>query len=125
MKKVILASVLAVVAMSANSASATAAYCAALSASGSGTPATLNTATDQNFVKSAFTPKCSANTHVTGEDAGSYFRVGSGSTRGKTAYAGTSVGGAVVAAGACGAATGCAVSDATTAMTNTSYAPTS
>ncbi len=124
MKKVILASVLAVVAMSANSAAVTATYCSAAAASGSGSAATLNSATDQNFIKSAFTPKCSANTHVSGEDGGSYFRVGSGSTKGKTRYAGTSVGGAVVAAGACAAATGCVVSDATTAM-QSSYAPSS
>jgi hypothetical protein len=123
MKKVILASVLAVVAMSANAAAVSATYCSAAAASGSGNAATLNSATDQNFVKSAFTPKCSANTHVTGEDGGSYFRVGSGSTKGKTRYAGTSVGGAVVAAGAC-AATGCVVSDAATAMVS-SYAPSS
>ena len=124
MKKVILASVLAVAAVQAQAAAVTATYCAGASAAGSGAAATINSATDQNFVKSAFTPKCSANTHVTGEDGGSYFRVGSGSTKGKTRYAGTSVGGAVVAAGACTAATGCVVSDASTAM-QSSYAPSS
>ena len=78
----------------------------------------MNTATDQNFIKTGFTPKCSANTHVTGEDGGSYFRVGSGSTKGKTRFGGSSAGGGVISAGTC-AATGCAVSDATTAMQST------
>ena len=122
MKKVILASVLAVSAVSAHSA-ATQVFCSGTA--GNATAAALSTVTTENFVKSTFTAKCSANTHVTGEDGGSYYRVGSGSIKGKTSYAGTSAGGAVVAAGPCGAATGCAVSDATTAMTNTTYAPTS
>lgn len=120
MKKVILASVLAVSAVSAHSA-ATQVFC---NGSGTASAVTLNNGTDNNYVKSTFTPKCSSTTHVTGEDGGSYYRVGSGSTKGKTRYAGTSAGGAVVAAGACSAATGCAVSDATTAMTST-FAPTS
>ena len=121
MKKVILASVLAISAVSAHSA-ASQTFCSGTP--GNGSAVTLGTATDQNYVKSTFTPKCSANTHVSGEDGGSYYRVGAGSAKGKTRYAGTSAGGAVVAAGACAAATGCAVSDATTAMTST-YAPTS
>lgn len=123
MKKVILASVLLISAVSAHSA-ATQSFCSGTA--GNGPAAALGGAdTTANYVKSTFTPKCSANTHVTGQDGGSYYRVGSGSIKGKTAYAGTSAGGAVVSAGACGAATGCAVSDATTAMTNTTYAPTS
>jgi hypothetical protein len=127
MKKVILASVLAASAASmmsnANAAAATATYCAASAQAGNGAAATVNSATDQNFVKVTFTPKCSANTHVTGEDGGTYFRVGSGSSKGKTTFGGSSAGGGVVAAGTC-AATGCVVSNATTAMQST-YAPTS
>ncbi len=128
MKKVILASVLAAsaatVMTNANAAAASAAYCGALTAAANGTAATVNTATDQNFVKVTFTPKCSANTHVTGEDGGSYFRVGSGSTKGKTRFGGSSAGGGVVAAGSCASATGCLATDATSAMTS-SYASTS
>lgn len=122
MKKVILASVLAVAAMSAQAAAVSQTFCAG-GAAGSGAAANVNTATDANFVKSTFTPKCSANTHVVGRDDGSYYRVGSGSTKGKTAFAGGTGGGAVVAAGTC-ASTGCVLSDATTAMTST-YAKTS
>ena len=122
MKKVILASVLAISAVSAHSAQ-TQVFC---NGAGTATAVSLHpTDTQANYVKSSFTPKCSSTTHVTGEDGGSYYRVGSGSTKGKTAYAGTSAGGAVVSAGACAAPTGCAISDATTAMTNTTYAPTS
>lgn len=121
MKKVILASVLAVAAMSAQAA-VTQTFCSGTA--GSGAASNVNAATDANFVKSAFTPKCSANTHVTGEDGGSWYRVGSTSTKGKTRYAGGSGGGAVVAAGACIVPTLCSVSDATTAMQST-YAATS
>jgi hypothetical protein len=125
MKKVILASVLGVVAVasvgSANAASTAQIFC-------SGSPTSVGTASITSateFVKVAFTPKCSSNTHVTGSDSTTYYRVGSASTKGKTSFAGSSMGGGVVAAGLC-AATGnvCAVSDATTAMTST-YAATS
>ena len=117
MKKIILASVLAAAAMSAQAASQT--FCSGTA----GTGASIAGAT-ANFVKSTFTPKCSANTHVTAQDDATYYRVGSASTKGKTAWAGGTGGGAVVAAGTCGGATACAVSDATAAMTST-YASTS
>lgn len=123
MKKVILASVLAAAAMSAQAADVTQVFCSGGTA-GSGTAANVNTATDANFVKSAFTPKCSANTHVTGDDGASWYRVGSASVKGKTRYAGGSAGGAVVAAGACSTPTACAAADASAAMTST-YAATS
>ena len=71
MKKVILASVLTVSALAAvsnaNAAASTGAYCTAANVAGNGAAGTVNTATDQNFIKTGFTPKCSANTHVTGE----------------------------------------------------------
>lgn len=121
MKKVILASVLLVAAASANSAT-TQVFCSGTA--GNGSAANLTTNATDNFVKSTFTPKCSANTHVTGQDGGSYYRVGSGSIKGKTRYAGTSAGGAVVAAGSCAAASGCVATDASAAMTST-YAATS
>jgi hypothetical protein len=124
MKKVILASVLAAAAMSASmsvqAASSSQVFCSGTA--GSGAAATITAST--NFVKSVFTPKCSANTHVTGVDGDSYYAVGAGSVKGKTRYAGGSGGGAVVAAGSCSAATGCVASDASTAMVS-SYAVTS
>lgn len=127
MKKVILASVLAASAMSvmssANAAVVSTAVCQAANAAGNGTAVPVGTGTDNNFVKTAFTPKCSANTHVVVEDGGSYFRTGAASGKGKNRFAGSSAGGGVAAAGSCGG-TACAVSDATTAMAST-YAPTS
>ena len=110
MKKIILASVLAASAAtavsSANAAAVSGAACPALAVAGSGTAVATNAATDANFVKTGFTPKCSANTHVTYEDGGSFFRVGSGSTKGKTKFGGSSAGGGVVSAGTCASATG-------------------
>lgn len=122
MKKVILASVLAVAATSVYSA-ASQTYCSGGTAV-SGNTAAVSTTSGQDFIKSSFTPKCSANTFVSGQDGGSYYRVGSGSAKGKTRFAGTSVGGAVVAAGACASATACVASDASNAMVST-YAATS
>jgi len=123
MKKVILASVLGVVAATtvgtANAASTAQVFCSG--ASGNGATATITAAT--GFVKVAFTPKCSSNVHLVGSDSDTYYRVGSGSAKGKTMFAGSSNGGGVVAAGAC-ATSGCAVSDATTAVAST-YAATS
>lgn len=124
MKKVILGSVLAVAAMSAQAA-ASQTFCSGGSVAVTGTAITLgSTAQTSDFVKSVFTPKCSANTFVTGEDGGSWYRVGSTSSRGKTRYAGGSGGGTVVAAGACGVPTACTTTDASTAM-QTTYAATS
>jgi hypothetical protein len=127
MKKVILASVLAATAVSmtnnANAAAVTGTICNAATAAGNGTGVAIGTGTDNNFVKTAFTPKCSANTFVVGEDGGTYFRTGSASQKGKNRFAGSSAGGGVAAAGSC-SGTACAASDATTAMSST-YAPTS
>lgn len=127
MKKVILATVLAASAVSmttnANAAVVTGTICNAANAAGSGTGVATGSATDNNFVKTAFTPKCSANTIVVGEDGGTYFRTGSASSKGKNRFAGSSAGGGVAASGSCGG-TACAISDATTAMAST-YAPTS
>lgn len=118
MKKVILASVLAVAAVSsvgtANAASTAQIFCSGTA--GNGAVATITSATE--FVKVAFTPKCSVNVHLAGSDSGTFYRVGSGSAKGKTQFAGSSNGGGVVAAGAC-ATTGCVASNATTALAST------
>jgi FlaG/FlaF family flagellin (archaellin) len=93
MKKIILASVVAVSAVSSMSgamaaSSATASAVCAGSA-GSGTQVTADTAT---FVKTAFSPKCSANVHLAGQDGGTYYRVGSTNTKGGRAWMGSSAG---------------------------------
>lgn len=123
MKKVILASVLGVVAAAsvgtANAASTAQVFCSGTA--GTGPAASVTAAT--GFVKVAFTPKCSANAHVVGSDSDTYYRVGSASAKGKTRFAGSSNGGGVVAAGTC-TADPCTAADATTAVAST-YAPTS
>lgn len=109
MKKVILASVLAAAAVGSANAAVDVTVCTGNAGNGSAVAsgATL-------FVKVGFTPKCSANVYLFGEDNGIYYRVGSTSVKGKNAFGGSSNGGGI-AARVCGA-TPCAVSDATTAL---------
>ena len=116
MKKIILASVTVAAALASLSVGAATATVCAGGAGGSGAQQT--TATD-TFVKVAFTPKCSANVYLIGDDNQTYYRVGSTSVKGKNSFGGSTAGGAV-APTACGAATGCTSSDATSAATNAS-----
>lgn len=114
MKKVILASVLAASAIAStnvNAASGTATICAGASSATAG--AQVTTATD-TFVKVAFTPKCSANVFMTDNDQNTYYGVGSGSAKGKTAWVGSTAGGSISKNADC-AATGCTAANATTA----------
>jgi hypothetical protein len=117
MKKVILASVAVIATVAVNTAHATA---AAASFCGGGTAGasavTASSATD-NFVRVPFSPKCSANTHVYGEDNNTYYRVGAASAKGKFPFYGSTVGGGVVASTTSCAATGCIGTDATGALT--------
>jgi len=100
MKNVIMGSVLAVAAVT--SLSANAATQAICTGGGAGNGAAVVSGTD--FVKVGFTPKCSANVILTGEDVSStVYRVGSASVKGKTIFAGSSLGGAVGNVGTCGA----------------------
>jgi hypothetical protein len=117
MKKVILASVLAAGAISSFQANAaTTAVCTAGASAGNQANAVgAGAATD--FVKNAFTAKCSANVHLVGEStAATYIRVGSGSAKGGRSFMGSTAGGAVSSSAAC--ATGCAATDASAAATN-------
>lgn len=119
MKKVILASVTVAaltVGMSQQAQAAASSFCAGGAAGASLVPAV--SATDA-FVRVPFTPKCSANTHVFGEDSGTYYRVGAASAKGKYPYAGSTMGGGVTAAPAANtcATTGCVASDASGAVT--------
>jgi len=113
MKKVILGSVMAVASVGAF-ASADQNFCTGAS---NPSPASVvtNSGTDNNFVKVSFTPKCSANISLAGRDGGVYYLVGSGSSKGKTSFKGSTAGGGIVSNATC-ATTGCAISDATTAM---------
>ena len=68
--------------------------------------------TTGQFVKVAFTPKCSANVFLDGVDNSStIYAVGSGSAKGKKYFTGNTAGGAVKAAGDCEAG-GCVIGDA-------------
>jgi hypothetical protein len=111
MKKVILTAVLAsaaIASMNASAASGTAVICTGGSTAGSGNNVT--TATD-TFVKVSFSPKCSANVHAVDNDQNTYYGVGSASTKGKTAWVGSTAGGGISKNADC-AATGCTSTNA-------------
>lgn len=81
---------------------------------GSGTAVAAET-DGTKFVRVAFTPKCSANTLVNYTDQVTNFAVAAGSSKGKTTFIGSTVGGGVVASGTC--ASGCGTSELGTALT--------
>ncbi|SBT10317.1 hypothetical protein ACCAA_990007 [Candidatus Accumulibacter aalborgensis] len=57
-----------------------------------------------SFVKVDFTPKCSANVFLDGEEtSATVFRVGAASSKGKSRFPGTTAGGSVGNVGACAA----------------------
>ena len=70
------------------------------------------------FVIVAFTPKCSNNVILHGNDLTTYYTVAAASTKGKNAFYGSSAGGGIVpnTAATC-AATGCLAADVTAAQT--------
>ena len=84
--------------------------CGAQTSAGNATAAVA--AGTGNFVVTAFTPKCSANTYVAYEQNATVFAVGSASSKGKTVFKGSTNGGGVTASGSC-AASPCLASDAT------------
>jgi len=112
MKNVVMGSVLAIAAVTSLSANA-AAVC---SGSVAGNGAAFSSGT--SFVKVAFTPKCSANVFLDGEETSpTVFRVGSGSLKGKTRFGGSSVGGSVGNMGECtGTGGACSATDSAAAM---------
>jgi hypothetical protein len=112
MKKIILASVLAVASVSAIAAAAS--VCNGTAGSGTGISSAAT-----NFIKVAFTPKCSANVHLAYEEGGTYFRVGSTNTKGARAWMGSTAGSSV-ASTSCASTSACVASDATAATTNAS-----
>lgn len=65
------------------------------------------------FVKVGFTPKCSANVFLTGNDQSPVlYTVGSASVKGKSYFEGSSVGGSVRRVGDCATANDCKQTDA-------------
>lgn len=95
MKNIILGSVMAVAAVAsldANAAS-TVTFCNNMNVAGN---ATVAATSGTDFVKVAFTPKCSANVWLVGADESPLlYRVGAASSKGKSQFGGSSAGGAV------------------------------
>ncbi|MCC2869947.1 hypothetical protein [Accumulibacter sp.] len=115
MKNVIMGSVLAVAAVTSLSANAASVAVCSGGIAGTGASFAGNTATNA-FVKVDFTPKCSANVLMAGEEvSATLFRVGSASIKGKTMFAGSTAGGSVGNVGAC-AADPCAAGSEATAI---------
>jgi len=116
MKKIILTSVAAVAAatsLGVNAAANSTAICTAPTAAEnfSGTIAITG------FIKTVFTPKCSANVFMTGDDQTTYYGAGAASKKGKNVFQGSTAGGGVKASATCSSATGCSATEATTAAT--------
>ena len=99
MKNVVMASVLAISAVTSMSANAANVAVCSGSAAGSGASFASGAST---FVKTAFTTKCSANVFMDADDrTATLFTVGSASIKGKKYYGGSTAGGAVTALGEC------------------------
>lgn len=112
MKKYLEIAVGVMAAAAAVSASAQTSVCGAGTA-GSGT---VVTGVATNFVQVTFTPRCSNNVHLSYSQNTVAFAVGSGSSKGKTAFLGNTVGGGISPSTTitC-AATGCSAANATSA----------
>ena len=118
MKKVILASVVTVTAVSAMNNAAAVVVSACSGGAAAGYSWTVVTATDQNFVNQPFNGRCSANVFLVGDDNGAYFRVGAASAKGKSVFVGSSMGGGVTPLTTVCSATGCVSADVSSGVTH-------
>ncbi|HQO28858.1 MAG TPA: hypothetical protein PKY22_04960 [Accumulibacter sp.] len=119
MKKIVLCAVLATAAVTplTVSAAGTQTFCNGGAAAASTVSATASTS---DFVKVSFTPKCSANVYLVGNDASStLYKVGSASGKGKSKFAGSSDGGAVSGSNCSDDGAACELSNATAAAGGT------
>lgn len=118
MKKVILASVVAVAAVSSmnNAAAATVSACSGGVAAGYSWSTASET--NANFVRQPFNGRCSANIFLVGDDNGAYFRVGAASSKGKSKFGGSSMGGGITPTTVTCASSGCVQADAAEAATS-------
>ena len=107
MKKIAIAMMLASFSFGA-AATATGNVCTGTVA---GTATAVGTVAASEFITTAFTPKCSANTFVSYSQSATIIGVGGASVKGKTIFGGSSEGGGVVNKGNC-SGTACAQSDA-------------
>ena len=113
MKKIMILSFVAAAALTGQANAATGGtVCAAAAAAASGTAVDADTT---EFVKVTFTPKCSANVHMSYAQTGTSFGSIAGSSKGKFAFGGGTGGGGVRSTSQC-AATGCTSSNTTTAL---------
>ena len=92
-----------------------ASFAAAVTPCSQGTATAVTAATPNAFIKSNFTPKCSANTIVKFEETNSSAAVAGLSVKGNEVFSGHTAGGAVTKAGSC-TATGCVAGDLTTPL---------
>lgn len=117
MKKVMILSILAATALSSTANAATdGTVCAAATSAGNGTAFTAGGSSE--FVKVAFTPKCSANVHMFFAQSANAFGAVSGSSKGKNYFGGGTGGGGVKVVAAC-ATTGCSTTEMTTGNAQT------
>ena len=103
MKKIILASVLTTVALSAMvdaNAATSGVVCAAPTSAGNGT-ITVDTSATNEMVVNSFQPKCSANVHMVYAQQKSYLRVGAVSSAGSRSFRGSTAGGSVTSEATC------------------------
>lgn len=120
MKKIVLASVLAaaaVASMGTANAATSGLVCSGPTAAGNGS-FTVDTNATNEFVKVAFTPKCSANVIMRYSQNQSALGVVSGSSKGKNYFGGGTNGGGVAPMGSCAAA-GCSTTEITEANATT------
>lgn len=113
MKKVMILSFVAAAAISGQASAATGAtVCAAASAAASGSVVSADTS---GFVKVDFTPKCSANVHMSYGQSGTSFGSLAGSAKGKFTFGGGTGGGGVKSVASC-ATSGCTATNTTPAL---------
>lgn len=114
MKKIIVASFVLAGALGSLNASATD-ICTGTAGNATNVPDAGTAGT--NFMVVKIAPKCSANVFLKGADGanGSFYSVGSASSKGKNTFAGTTNGGSVAPGAACAVAGGCTASEAETA----------
>ena len=119
MKNVILGSVFAVAAITSLPANASAFEVCKGAALAKDGEQVVGKSDGSTFVRTSFTPKCSANVFLVGDDVSpTVYRVGAASQKGKTRFNGSTVGGAVAPVSTedpkCAAAN-CTAADATKA----------
>lgn len=118
MKKITSVLVFGIVAGFANTSAIAATACSGVVPTTGGGVNTVTAVAADKFVRTGFTPKCSANVILEYEDQTTEFAVAAGSTKGKTTFIGNSAGGGITASktNTC-AGTGCTTDNVDSALT--------